>query len=92
MPCSCSHQASIIDVYDSDVSVRYIGDWANTEDVVRVPMANVRLPPAELSQTAQQAEFVTGTELEVYDTLLNAHGPAYWRATLKVRLGYGSNH
>lgn len=62
-----------------EVVVRYEGDWCAES---RVAMTATRLSP---SSGPPPVEYPEGTEVEVYDKLMGAPYPAYWKATVKVR-------
>ena len=78
-------QANVVDVCDNEVLVKYVGDWVNGDEVVRLPMSKVRLPPTH-STIGAAVEYPAGSDVEVYDTLFESPGPAFWKASLKVRI------
>ncbi|KAF2354222.1 K domain type 1 [Trinorchestia longiramus] len=80
-PGGAYYKANIVDVGDSTLSIKYVGEWAANEEVTILPMNNVRLPSVPTTQSAQ--EFALDAEVEVYDQMLDAPGPCYWKGILK---------
>ncbi|KAK4298980.1 hypothetical protein Pmani_028714 [Petrolisthes manimaculis] len=80
-PHGAYYKASVVDVIGDEVVVRYEGDWCAEN---RVAMTATRLSP---STGPPPVEYPEGAEVEVYDKLMGAPYPAYWKATIKMSKG-----
>lgn len=80
-PHGAYYKASVVDVVEEEVVVRYEGDWCAES---RVAMTATRLsPPAG----PPPVEYPEGAEVEVFDKLMGAPYSAYWKATIKMSKG-----
>lgn len=80
-PHGAYYKATVMDMIGDEVLVRYEGDWCQE---TRVAMTGVRLPPPG---GPSPVEYPEGTEVEIYDRLMNAPYSAYWKATIKMSKG-----
>ncbi|GLV44203.1 Fmr1 [Carabus blaptoides fortunei] len=74
------YKATIVDVYDEEVLVRFEDDW---QPESKFPYSQIRFPP----KTSTKLDFAPGDDIEVYSKSNEQEALGWWKAQIKMMKG-----